>query len=301
MTSFILIAICIIGGMLFRRFGRLPPDAHKGINTWIIYLALPAVSLKYLPHIAWSNELLLPAISPLVIWLGAWIYIRRYAAASGLSKSAEGGLKLNAGLSNTSFLGFPLIVAYFSEKELGIAIICDQATFLLLSTAAVIVAMNSSQHHTLKFSLLLRRLLLFPPFIGFALALLLPRLIDISPLEPLFDKLASTVGPLALFSIGLQLKFNGWREYVKPMSVALLYKLLLAPLLVLIIALLLGVRGKIAQIAVFEAAMPTLLSAGIIAEEYGLEARLVNLIVGVGIVLSLLTTFIWWCVITYLL
>lgn len=61
MANFILIGLCILAGILFRKNKVLPKDAHKGINAWIIYLALPAVSFKYLPHITFTKDLLLPA------------------------------------------------------------------------------------------------------------------------------------------------------------------------------------------------------------------------------------------------
>jgi malate permease and related proteins len=301
MTNFILIAICILAGMLFRRSKMLPPDAHKGINAWIIYLALPAVSLHYIPHIQWSKDLLMPVAGPVVVWLGAWIYIRFYAAANKLSKPAEGGLKLVTGLSNTSFVGFPLIAAWFGEQYLGIAIIADQVTFFLLATAGIIVAMNSSDGHTLKINVLLKKLFSFPPFLGCIAALILPHFISLEALDPLFGKMAGTVGPLALFSIGLQLQFNGWKEEIRHISFALLYKLILAPLLVLCLALVLGIRGSTSHITVFEAAMPTLLTSGIIAEQYQLHSKTCNLVIGIGIVLSFITTAAWYFIITALL
>jgi malate permease and related proteins len=301
MSNFILIAICILSGMLFRRSKFLPADAHKGINAWIIYLALPAVSFKYLPHIQWSEELLFPVLGPIIIWLCAWIYIRIYASASKLDKPAEGGLKLTAGLANTSFLGFPLVAAWFGEQYIGIAIICDQVTFMLLSTAGIIVAMNSSEHHELKPMVLVKKLLTFPPFIGCVLALTVPRFIDISSLDPLFNSMAGTVGPLALFSIGLQLQFAGWQQEIKHISFALVFKLFLAPLLVLSAALIMGLKGIIPQITIFEASMATLLSSGIIADQYRLRPKLANLVIGIGIVLSFITTAGWYYIITHLL
>lgn len=60
MVNFILIAVCIIAGMIFKATKSIHPDAHKGINTWILYLALPAVSFKYLPKVEWSKEMLFP-------------------------------------------------------------------------------------------------------------------------------------------------------------------------------------------------------------------------------------------------
>ena len=148
MSNFLLIGICMIAGMLFRKSGSLPADAHKGINAWIIYLALPAVSFKYLPHIEWNTSLLVPAVSPILVWLGAWVAMRLYAVVRKIPKKTEGGLKLAAGLGNTTFIGFPLITAYYGEQKLGIAIIYDQVNFMILATAGVIVAVHSSKKRT---------------------------------------------------------------------------------------------------------------------------------------------------------
>lgn len=301
MAAFILIGICILAGYLFRRSGLLPEGSHKSINVWIIYLALPAVSFKYLPHIRWSTELIFPAISPLIIWLAGWLWVSLYAKQRRLPKPAEGGLKLTAGLANTSFVGFPLVTAWFGEQELGTAIICDQVTFILLSTAGIIVAMNSSESHTLQPKVLVQKLIRFPPLIGCIAALILPRLVDLQPLDPLFNTLAATVGPLALFSIGLQLNFKGWRQEVHPIAFTLLYKLVAAPMIILLIAFFLQMKGVIAQVTVFEAAMPTLLSSGIIADQYHLHPRLASLVIGIGILLAFITTAGWFWIIGQLL
>lgn len=300
MINFAIIGICILAGILFRRSGTLPMDAHKGINAWIIYLAMPAVSLKYLPHVQWTTAMLLPAITPVIVWLGGWLYCRLYALKCGLDKATEGALKICAGISNTGFIGFPLIMAYFSEKQLGIAIICDQVSFTLLSTAGIIVAINSSKKQELSPRVVLKKLVRFPPFIACLAALVLPRYINLSLADPLFDKLAATVGPLALFSIGLQLKFEGWRSQWKNLSAALVYKLLIAPLLVLVTALLSHQNGLVPQISIFEAAMPTVLTAAVIADEYNLNPRLANQIIGIGIITSFFTTALWYLIIRWI-
>jgi malate permease and related proteins len=299
MANFIIIGLCILAGILFRKSKSLPKDAHKGINAWIIYIALPAVSFKYLPHITWTKDLFFPVLAPICVWLFGWVFITLYSRIGNISKATAGGLKLTSSLSNTSFIGFPLIVAYFSEKELAIAIICDQVTFTLLSTIGVIVAIRSSQNQKLSPKLVLKKVLTFPPLIGCVLALTLPHFIDLSSLDPLFEKLAGTVGPLALFSIGLQLKFGGWFSELKHISFALLYKLILAPLIVLVTALVLGMGGMITKITIFEMAMPTLVTAGVVADQYNLNPKLSNLVVGIGILLCFITTGLWWLVLTY--
>ena len=137
-------------------------------------------------------------------------------------------------------------------------------------------------------------MLRFPPFLGCIGALIIPHFIDISSLNPLFDKLALTVAPLALFSIGLQLKFKGWQQEIKQIGASLVYKLLIGPALVLGVALAMGLKGTIPQIAVFEAAMPTLLTSSVVAEEYNINPQLSNLIIGLGIIIAFATTALWY-------
>jgi predicted permease len=299
MSNFVLIFICIAAGFLFRKAKTLPHDAHRGVNAWIIYLGLPAVSFKYLPHIVWSSSLLAPVIAPVLVWLGGWCFVKLYKKSSKIDKGTQGGLQLSSGLSNTSFVGFPLIAAYFGEQYLSTAIICDQVTFFLLSTVGVVVAINSSQKQTLSVSLIIKKVLRFPPFLGCVAALTIPHIINISAADPLFDKLTSTVAPLALFSIGLQLRFDGWRQEIKPILSTLLYKLIIAPALVMLVFFVLQFKGIISHISIFEAAMPTLLTSGVVADEYGLNPKLSNLIIGIGIILSLATTGVWYLILNH--
>lgn len=296
MNSFLLIALCMGAGYLLKRSGRLPADVHKGINTWIIYLALPAVSFKFLPGIAWSTEMLLPALAPVIVFTGGVWYGGIYARQAGLDKATAAGLQLAAGLCNTSFVGFPLIMAYFGEERLPVAVICDQVTFLLFSVFGIMLAVRGSDTHTLSASLLLRKVFSFPPLLGCIAALSLPRFLDISALDPLFHSLASTVAPLALFSIGLQLRFSGWRSDAGPMSAILLYKLVLAPAIVYGVFRLIhaDMQSDAAKISVFESAMPVLLSLSIIADEYNLNPSLLNRLIGTSILLSFISTAGWW-------
>ena len=291
MVNFILIAVCIIAGMVFKATKSIHPDAHKGINTWILYLALPAVSFKYLPKVEWSKEMLFPILSTVVIAVGSIFFMKFYSKAKGYSERSRRSLELASGYSNTSFIGFPLIAAFYGEQYLSIAIICDQTMFLCLSTIGIISALkggnNGSGEISSKF--ILKRLFTFPPFLGCISALILSQFIDLTPAEPFFDKLAATVGPLALFSVGLQLKFNGWRKLWSQISMSMLYKLMIAPAVVMLLAVAIGIKGDIAKISIFEAAMPTLVTSSIIAEQFKLNTKLTNLIIGISIIVGFFT------------
>lgn len=298
-----MIAFCISAGMTFRSAKLIPQDAHKGINTWILYLALPAVSFKYIPKIEWSSQMLFPALSPLIVWAGSWIFMELYCRHKRYAQRSRSTLELAGGYSNTSFIGFPLIMAYYGEQNLSIAIICDQVMFVLISTVGIICAIkgNRSDKEGVKPYVLVKRLITFPPFIGCMSALILSNVTDISIAEPFFDKLAATVGPLALFSVGLQLKFKGWRQQISQISMTMLYKLIIAPALVLVAALILGVKGEVARISIFEAAMPTLITSSIIAEQFRLNTKLINLIIGISILVGFVTTGFWNIIMKFLM
>lgn len=295
MVNFILIAFCIVAGMVFRAAKWIPADAHKGINTWILYVALPAVSFKYIPQINWSLHMLLPVVASLLVWAGAWVFMELYCRLKNYSQRSRSTLELASGYNNTSFIGFPLVAAYFGEKDISIAIVSDQSAFILLSVAGIICALKGggAKGQSISTRYILKRLISFPPFIACVLALLLSQWVDLSFTEPFFDKLAVTVGPLALFSIGLQLKFKGWRQQLSQISTAVFYKLLIAPALVLLLIVITGVKGEIARVSLFEAAMPTLVTSGIIAEQFRLNTRLINLIIGASIIIGLVTTALW--------
>ena len=187
MTNFILIIFCILTGVLFKKRKLVPPDAHKTINSWIINIGLPAVSFNYLPQLQWSYNLLVPALAPVVIFAVGVLFVQVVAPALSLTRREKGGMQLSAGLSNTSFVGFPLILAYFSDKEISIAVICDQMTFILFSVFGIIIAVRSSGTTSPAIQSVLKKLLTFPPLVGCAIALAIPKEADLSGIKPFFS------------------------------------------------------------------------------------------------------------------
>ncbi|WP_292011078.1 AEC family transporter [Chryseobacterium sp.] len=301
MVNFVLIGVCILAGMVFKETKSIHPDAHKGINTWILYLALPAVSFKYLPKVNWTLDMLFPIVATFLIAVFSVVFMLFYSKKKGYSRRSRSTMELASGYSNTSFIGFPLISAFYGESLLSIAIICDQTMFLALSTLGIIAAVKGgSKSGKVSAKFILKRLITFPPLLGCIGALSLSQFIDFTVAEPFFDKLAATVSPLALFSVGLQLKFNGWKKLIPQISTSMLYKLILAPAMVLCLALLFGIKGDVAKITIFEAAMPTVVTSSIIAEQFRLNTKLTNLIIGFSIIVGFFTTAVWYEIINLL-
>jgi predicted permease len=130
----------------------------------------------------------------------------------------------------------------------------------------------------------------FPPFLALLLGIVVGRLGGWPPLlDGVFAPIGATLTPLALFSVGLQFKFHPGQRQLGAAACGLGWKLLLAPLLCWLAGTAAGVEGLVLTVGVLQAAMAPMVSAAILADEYGLDPALANTVLGAGIVLSLLT------------
>ncbi|MDR3297101.1 MAG: AEC family transporter [Prevotellaceae bacterium] len=300
MLNFILIVFCVGVGVLLSRLKLLPADAYKSVNAWVLYVALPALALRFVPAIQWSTALLLPALGPLLVWGGAWVFVSAYDYRRRLLPASRTALFVICGLGNTAFLGFPMISAFYGEAAISHAVVFDQVTFIIFATIGVATVLRASSAKsssgTANFLFIFKKILRFPPFIACMVALTLPRFADISAATPLLEKLIATMSPMALFSIGLQLRLGEIKREWRLLTVGIFYKLLLAPCLVLALALLMQSGGTLAKISVFEAGMSSHITASLLVSQSNLSPRYCSLVVGLGIVVGFFTSTLWYFV-----
>ena len=291
MNAFLLVFLCFALGIVVARFARTPPGIVQGLNWWVLNVALPALVLDLIPrlHIDW--QLWFVVVAMWFVFLGAWLACELCGRWLGWSRERIGSLTLVAGLGNTAFTGYPLIEAFARGKEgLAVAVVADQlGGFLALAAGGITVAAWYSGGKP-NFNTIAKRVGVFPPFI----ALLLGVIVGLAggwpaPLTSVFERLGATLAPLALFSIGLQFTLQLSREQLGAVSFALAWKLVVAPLTVLLTGLALGIHGTVLAVAVLQAGMAPMISAAILADQYKLEPRVANATLGVGILISLLT------------
>jgi len=212
-----------------------------------------------------------------------------------LPRATVGALILVGGLGNTSFFGLPMVDAFYGKEELATAIIADQlGSFFVLSILGITVAgIYSSGRPTA--AEIFKRIAMFPPFIALVIALLLIPLEYAAWFTVLLKRLGDTLAPLALLSVGLQLHPGHIAGNARNLALGLGFKLLLAPLVIFLFYVqLLGAQGQAIQVTLFEAAMPPMITAAIVANEHDLDPQLANLMVAVGLLLSFVTLTMWW-------
>ena len=280
--------------MLIARQNIIPKDSYKGINAWLLYVALPALALRYVPEIQWDITIIIPAISPILVGFGSFLFFSIYAQKAKLDAQTKTALIVTSGLGNTSFLAFPLITAFYGEENIKYAIVFDQMTFLLFSTLVVTLVLKTASTQKVTATTILKKVFLFPSFLATLIALIVSPFWDFSFINPFLNKILATLSPLALFSIGLQLRFGEWHSEAKNLFWSLGYKLLFAPFIIFLILLIFGGTGNFAKVIIFEAAMPAHVTASLLLSQYDLKPRLCNLLIGFGIVASFFTSAFWY-------
>jgi hypothetical protein len=295
MSNFVMLALCLAAGMLLRRGGRVADNAHQALNAVIVYLALPAVTLRTLHGFEFDREHLMPVLMPWLLFaLGAALFWS-LGRAMGLTRAQVGALTLVGGFGNTSFVGLPMIETLHGRDGLGLGLLIDQlGSYLALSTLGVVAAAWYAAGDRVSGREMVRRIATFPPVIALGLALLLRPLPMPSTLDLALARIGDTLAPLALLSVGMQLQLDAIREHARALVLGLSYKLVLAPALVVgVLWLADAAPDTTSRVSVIEAAMPPMIGAGIVAAQANLAPRLVSVMVGVGIPLGLLTASAW--------
>jgi predicted permease len=300
MNNYLVLGACFLLGIVLRRSGRLPDNAAATLNGFVVHVSLPALTLAYVHELDLNAGLILPALMPWIMFGLGCAFFWLMGRTLGFSRATTGGLMLTGGLANTAFVGLPMIETFYGADYLGLGILIDQAgSYLVLSTLGILVASIYSSGHEVDAAKVIRRIALFVPFQAFVLALILTPFEYPAWLAELLKRLGGTLIPLALISVGYQLRLSAVRGKAIPLATGLVFKLAVAPLSILALFLgIFGAEGPVMQVTVFEAAMAPMIGASIVAMDHELDPPLVTLMIGIGIPLSFLTLPAWWYLLT---
>ena len=296
MENFILIAVFVTLGMLFRRMEAFPPQTVQVLNMFALYVSLPALILLKVPQIVFAGELLVPVA---VAWGALAVsaaLILVFARIFAWPRSATGVLLLVVPLGNTSFMGVPIVTAFFGEAGLRHLVVYDQfGTMLIFASYGSLVLALYGKEGCAGFRSIARRVLFFPPSVALVAGLVLLPLAYPPPLERVLQTAASALTPLVMTAIGFQLKLRIKPTLLRPLWVGLGLKLVLAPFAALLICRALGLRGLAVDVSILEAGMPPMVTAGAVAVIAGLNAELSAGLVGLGLLASFATLplFYW--------
>lgn len=291
MENFALILLAIVIGYVISRLNIFSKDAPTILNQFVIYISLPAMILLQVPKLSFSMDMLIPIVIAWSVMSISAILILLLSKFFSFPREITGCLMLVSILTNSSFLGIPIINAYMGESALAYVLVYDQlGTFIALATYGTFIASYYSNKTQLTFKIITLKVFTFPPVIALISSIFLMG-VEFNPIiSKVLNSFANTIVPVALVAVGLQLKLKLPKEDLKPFSVALSVKLIIAPTIAIGISSLFNWNNQASIVSIMEAGMAPMITAGAIASMAGLGPRLSSAIVGYGILISFITT-----------
>jgi predicted permease len=291
MENFIITMTYLLIGVLIKRLPRFHAETGNVLNMFVIYVSLPALVLLKIPELHFSSALLIPTLMPWVMLVLTSLTILLLARLFGWSRPIIGSLLLLVPLGNTSFLGIPMVKAFFGDSGVSYALLYDQlGSFLALATyGSVVIALYGGAGSRPAALDVLKKIVTFPPFIALVLAVSIRSLTYPPVVLSILGSLAGTLVPVVMIAVGYQLTIRISREALGPLGFGLFLKLVAAPLTALGLCRLFGLEGEAVRVSIFEAGMPPMVSAGALAILAGLSPALTAALVGLGIILSFMT------------
>jgi len=289
LVTFPFFALVLCGYIAARR-RMLPFDAISGLNTFVLYFALPSMLYRFGAGTPVAQLLDAAAIFVYLVCalvLVAFVVWSSRNARIGWNDASFGALV--AAFPNTGFMGVPLLVALLGAPAAGPAILTIMIDLLITSSLCIALSRldGADEHGVQKAAKNAMRGMALNPMpwaivLGGAASAL--QLVPLPPVAQTIGLLADSASPVALFTIGAVLarsQFVAAQEEHEPMPwgdfvpVALI-KLLVHPVLLwgagrLAIALGLPLGRFPLTVMVLVAALPSASNVALLAERFGAD------------------------------
>lgn len=290
MENFLATLLLLLFGMGLRRFRLIPDNAAQTLNLFVIYISLPALVLLKVPELTPSVDLLVPFLMPWLMLAVSAALVLALGRLLTLRQEIIGALLLVVPLGNTSFLGIPMVEAFFGSAGIPYAVLYDQlGSFLALASyGSMILAIYGSGVRP-SLGGIVKKVLCFPAFIALVAAIVLRPVAWPEAVAAMLRIVAASLVPVVMVAVGLQLRLRMEKEHLKPFVAGLVLKLVVAPGLALLTCVLFSWSSLPAKVAVFEAGMPPMVTAAALASLAGLAPEFTAAMVGYGILFSFTT------------
>ena len=207
MENFVITITFLLISVALKRIPAFSAETGSVLNSFVIYVSLPALVLLKIPELVFSQGILVPVCMPWAMLLFSSVLILLLSRLLTWDRPTTGCLLLLIPLGNTSFLGIPMVKAFFGDQALPYALLYDQlGSFLALATyGSLILAIYGTIESKPNFALVVKKVISFPPFLSLVLAFILKSLSYPPAAASILEILAATLIPLVMIAIGFQL------------------------------------------------------------------------------------------------
>lgn len=293
----------IFMGYLVARITRQPLEALGWMNTFIIYVALPALFFQLLAKTPFERLTEWGFIFGAVLstyTIFSIMFVGSFLVSRG--EIAESTIKgLAAAYGNIGYMGPGLaLLAFGEEAAVPVALIFCFENIIHFAVAPMMMALSGADRETHPGTLVLGvvRKIVFHPFIiatavGVAGAYFEFR--PPVPIERFLDYLSRAAAPCALFAMGVTLALRPLKRVPVELAPIAALKLVMHPLLCYLVLSWIGDYPPTWLFsAVLLAALPTATNVFVIAQQYGVWVQrasasvLLTTVISVGTVTALL-------------
>lgn len=284
--------ILLIAGLGYW-FGRKHRPDARTLSRIAIYLFSPALVFQ-----SSANSTLNPAeIGQILIFVILLFLVLAVAAVllahtqPGLKPATRSAFILSIMIANSGNYGLSFVEFAFGQPGLQIAVLVVVMTSIMTNTMGIYIA--SSGTASIRQGLL--NILKVPMPYATALGFLVKfGGIDLPlPLVRAVDVLSAAAVPVMLTMLGIQLARislrDGLRSMFGPLLLASAGRLLLAPVIIVLLAALLGISGLTRSVLIVQLSGPTAVFATLLATEFGSDAPFVTATIFITTVFSLLS------------
>lgn len=281
------IAIYLLVGYLFKIFYQ---DNSKQLIDFVIFFSLPAIVFSKIYPLVLNNK-----IFNLILMFICFILLNLFLAyligkLMKLNKQSLATFMIVATFGNTSFIGFSYIDAFYGDEFIVYGLIYDLfGSFLLLvSLGMIIITWGSNKKNSFKS--ISKNIFFFPPLIMFGITLIVKNFAIPNFLLLTSQILGSTLVPIAMIAIGMKLELKHIFAKFHIVSVAIILKMIIVPILVIIgFKHFYNLHETWVKVTIIEVAMPPMTMAIVLAIKGGLDEKIVINSLVLGVLLSLIT------------
>jgi malonate transporter and related proteins len=297
----------VLCGYIAARKGILPHAAIPGLNSFVLFFALPCMLFRF-----GASTPIAQLLDASVFGIYLFCALVMVAFTIAVTKNKRIGWNdaslgaLVAAFPNTGFMGVPLLVALLGTKAAGPAIITIVIDMVITSSLCIALSRldGADEHGFSKAAKTALKGMLSNPMpwsillgtLASAISLTLPK-----PVAVTIGLLADAASPVALFTIGAVLARSqmnshelheqmAWTDYV-PVAVI---KLFVHPILVLLVALSAKQLGApidafTLTVLVLIATLPSASNVSLLAERFGANNGRIARIILISTALAFLT------------
>ncbi len=287
-------------GFFVARINRQPLEALGWMNTFIVYVALPAMFFQILsrtPVSELTQWAFIIGSTASTFCIFATMFIVGMVRTRRIDESTIQGLA--AAYGNIGYMGPPLaILAFGAPAAVPVALIfCfDNILHFVMSPLLMAISGNDRRSKTELALGVLKKIFLHPFIIatilgvGAAIAGIAPPL----ALTRMIDLLAAAAAPCALFAMGATLALRPLKRVPVELYLIVPLKLIVQPLMIYILLNLVGNFPPVwVYTAMLMAALPTATNVFVIAQQYGVWVERASSSILATTLFSILTLTFW--------